>query len=1205
MSMPAAFQYVTEAQRRLIKWTEREAVVGSVKFGTSRQPEERVRSPGKGRKSGWRLAIDLRSPAPYTGPRPSIAGRQSFHFAMTFVKKTGGGRACGANGVGGQAGNAASGYESYINAEAIERDLSEHEAYLELEKSSDGGIDRASRAEHIHSNIGRNLHERKAFWDAAWAAERTLGTNTLILDFRVGNRADWQGLAGEKATPASVAKAIHDGLTSATQRARKSGDRLRMVQQIDLFADGDLAWARALRDRFGSIADQPMIRYAKPRGGAVQIRVEAELPDEFDVADRACVTEEFGKVLDACGLRYTIVVHVPDATNDRRNFHIHAIAYPGSCQQAEDGKWVFGKAATGCVKRRPGELAVALGEPASAVAALGYRKRSGLDAKALRRRFSEIVNDRLVSRGSDRRYDPRTYAEMGVAKTPEHHLGPGSARLAMAGVPVLADQKNAAASWAWQKELLLQDDAHRRRDADLLLASFDERGRNVLSEDKVEIGIRISEYRALAESVNDGLAAVATIDIDRAIAESAAQRLLVHSDRILDAIQSGQDSTADIRDEPNVRRRRLVAERHLAEIEDAVSPWHDDIEQYRAQLPRDEQLLVEVRLDIEAMLLREERKNEKRRDEQAAVAWRMSTILDKERYPESLSPHKHFAALIEHVTAMDRDRSFELLPVYLVLAKDGGAPAFIGFGSRDLEVLNDRRFKGRMKFWRTFAKHQADGVDRLIAYVETHGSVGLLAGREVPKAIATLFRKLEHHPLFVEQADLAAARHAVRKAAELRVAEIDLSLPVIKTGGAVMHSFSHSALFPDEVLDSDRTASHTASGSMPVSMPVPPAPRDATFEQRKEGGARPDTSVQKATPADAHGVAHLHSQLSAASQSLPTPRNVAGEIATSPLPAGTRQNAAARANARNDLPLSGLVSAPDAPSVDIDKANSSEKHSQIDKIEPVPERVMPIENGFLVQPVAELHPTGVTRSASKKLSDVAVARAAASDHAKNTAVTTKGDRQNTTMVSNDPSNAKSYPELPHGSRAGNNQSVQAKTAIVDRREAHVTASTSGSPKTPDRPNDEVLGRAHPLLATLSAQRLPQNEDPYLGAPTNDDLRRRDLLDVIVKNAIAQLGAREPVLAKRRPMIAALEIFEREINAGQTWLRPTMDGIEVSWLGDAPDGSLHFLKTADADLISAIAFALEGFSRPAGRWKAVIVDDGEVVGSVLPRGKGRG
>ncbi len=1203
MSVPAPVQYVTEAQRRLIKWTEHEALIGSVKFGNSRQREERVKSLGRGRKSGWRLAIDLRSPAPYTGPRPSIAGRQSFHFAMTFVKKTGGGRACGANGVGGQAGNAASAYEIYINAEAIERDLSEHETYLELEKSTDGGSDRPSRAEHIHSNIGRNLLERKAFWDAAWAAERTLGTNTLILDFRVGNRADWRALAGEKATPASVAKAIHDGLTGETQRAPKSGRRLRMVQQIELFADGDLAWAHALRGRFGGMTDQPIIRYVKPRGGAAQIRIEAELPDEFDVADRAGVTEEFGNVLDACGLKYTIVVHVPDATNDRRNYHLHAVAYPGSCQQAEDGKWVFGKAATGCVKPRPGELAMKLGEPASTIVALGYRERSGLDAKGLRRRFSEIVNDRLVGRGSDRRYDPRTYEEMGIAKTPEHHLGPSGARLAMAGVPVVADQKNAAASWAWQKELLLQDDARRRRDADLLLTQFDERSRDVLSEDKVEIGATISEYRALAVSVNDGLAAVATIDIDRAIAESAAQRLLLHSGRILDVIQSGQASTADIRDEPHVRRRRLVAERHLAEIEDAVSPWQDDIEQYRAQLLRDEQRLVEIRFDIEAMLLLADRKNEKRRDEQAAVAWRMSTILDTERYPGRLSPYKHFAALIEHVTAMDRDRSSRLLPVYLAPAKDGGAPAFLGFGSRDLEVLNHPRFENRMGVWRSFAKHQADGVDRLIAYVETHGSVEL-TGSEVPKAIVTLFRKLEHHPLFVEQVDLAAARHAVRKAAELRVAEIDLSLPITKTTGAVMHSFSHNALFPDEVLDRNRTASHAASGSMPVSMPVPPAPSDATFEQRKEEGARPDTSVQKATPADAHGMAHLHSQSSATSQSLPTPRNVAGELATSPLPAGTSQNAAAHANARTDLPLSGLVSASDAPSVDIDKANSPEKHSQIGKIEPVLERVMPIENGFLVQPVAELYPTSVSRSASTELSDVAVARAAASDHAKNRAVTTKGDRQNTTMVSNDPSNAKSYLELPHGSRARNNHLVEVKTAIIDRRAAHVPASTSGFPKTPDRPKGEVLGRAHPLPATLSAQRLPQNDDPYLGAPTNDDLRRRNLLDVIIKNAIAQLGVREPVLATRRPMIAALEIFEREINAGQTWLRPTMDGIEVSWLGDAPDGSLHFLKTADADFVSALAFALKGFSRPAGRWKAVIVDDGEVVGGLLPRGKGR-
>jgi hypothetical protein len=1202
MSLPPAVQYVTEAQRRLIRWTEHEALVGSVKFGTSKQREERVRSPGRGRKSGWRLAIDLRSPAPYTGPRPSTYGRQSFHFAMTFVTKTGGGRACVTNGVGGQAGNAASGYEIYINADAIERDLSEHETYLEIEKSSDGGLDRASRAEHIHSNIGQNLLERKAFWDAAWAAERTLGTNTLILDFRVGNRADWQGLAGEKATPASVAKAIHDGLTSATQRVPKSVGRLRMVQQFDLFAEGDLAWARALRDRFGSMADQPMIRYAKPRGGAVQIRVEAELPDEFDLADRACVTEEFGKVLDACGLRYTIVVHVPDATNDRRNFHIHAIAYPGSCQQAEDGKWVFGKAATGCVKRRPGELAVALGEPASTVAALGYRKRSGLDAKALRRRFSEIVNDRLVSRGSDRRYDPRTYAEMGVAKTPEHHLGPGGARLAMAGVPVLADQKNAAASWAWQKELLVQNDARRRRDADLLLTRFDERSRDVLSEERVQIGVRISEYRALAVSVNDGLAAVATIDIDRAIAESAAQRLLLHSDRVLDAIQSGQASTADIRDEPHVRCRRLVAERHLAEIEDAVSPWQDDIEQYRAQLLRDEQRLVEIRLDIEALLIREERKNEKRRDEQAAVAWRMSTILDTERYPERLSPHKHFAALIEHVTAMDRDRSFGLLPVYLVLAKDGGAPAFIGFGSRDLEVLNDRRFKGRMEIWRTFAKHQADGVDRLSAYVETHGSVGLLAGREVPKAIATLFRKLEHHPLFVEQADLAAARHAVRKAAELRVAEIDLSLPVIKTGGAMMHSFSHSALFPDEVLDNDRTASHAASGSTPVSMPVPSAPSDTTIEQRRERGARPDTSVEKATPTDAYGMPHLSPRPSATSQSLPAPGKVAGEGATSPVPAGTRQKAETRANARTDLPVSGPVSRPDAPPVDVNIATSLKEIPQVNKPAPIPRPASPIENGSLAQPVFEPPPTGVSRSASTKLSNVAVARAAASMHVKNRSVTIKADRQTTSRTSDNLAiNDCSFFE---DKTSGQKNIFETKKPIVDHREIIVSMPTSGSTNSTDRADRARPDRARVVPAAIPARMLRQKGDSASLPPPQDDSRRRDLLEDVVKEAIAQIGVREPVLAKRRTMIATLEKVEREINTGQLWLRATKDGIEASWLGDVPDDSLHFLKTADDDFVTAIAFVFEGIRRPAGSWMTVIVNDGDVMSGLLPRGKGR-
>lgn len=205
------------------------------------------------------------------------------------------------------------------------------------------------------------------------------------------------------------------------------------------------------RTSVGNIADTPKGRtnfwrgvHKRERGnGRVQSVVIAELPfePEVGVSGRRRIVENFGAMLDARGLRWHGVVHAPEEHGDERNYHMHLVYHDRPAEwvgqergPSKDGQgWTFAR--TKLPETRE----------------FGFIRR-------LREEFCDVVNVELERAGLARRVDPRTYAEMGIAKKPGVHLGGAAHALERAGVVTTLGTRNVGAELEYEiLELLARE----------------------------------------------------------------------------------------------------------------------------------------------------------------------------------------------------------------------------------------------------------------------------------------------------------------------------------------------------------------------------------------------------------------------------------------------------------------------------------------------------------------------------------------------------------------------------------------------------------------------------------------------------------------------------------------------------------------------------------------------------------------------------
>ena len=170
--------------------------------------------------------------------------------------------------------------------------------------------------------------------------------------------------------------------------------------------------------------------------GRIQSRIVAELPYEDDVGPegRRRILQRLGEEFDGLGLPWVGAVHRPDAHSDQRNYHVHLIYHDRFAVETLEGGLLFArKKCPDCRDR-------------------GFIPR-------LRKRYAALVNDEFERARLDRRWDPRRYDQMGIAKEPGEHLGVKAAALERRGIATQVGSRNVAREFAYQMRLAEQDAA--------------------------------------------------------------------------------------------------------------------------------------------------------------------------------------------------------------------------------------------------------------------------------------------------------------------------------------------------------------------------------------------------------------------------------------------------------------------------------------------------------------------------------------------------------------------------------------------------------------------------------------------------------------------------------------------------------------------------------------------------------------------------
>lgn len=242
-----------------------------------------------------------------------------------------------------------------------------------------------------------------------------------------GKRGGWWVPRGMPAPAGTSFADVADIIAEPT--GEKSGSAARKQKYIEReWAVESLNASVALPASAGNIAGSCAERVAfwkalekrERADGRVQNLIIAELPYEAEIGPigRFEIVKRFGKELAEMGLRWHGVVHGPDIQSDPRNYHMHLVFSERPADPVGKG-WRF-------ASRKAPET------------------RSLEFVPSLRAKFAQAVNIELEAAGIERRYDPRSYKEMGIEKQPGEHLGVAASALERKGVVTSNGQRNVA-----------------------------------------------------------------------------------------------------------------------------------------------------------------------------------------------------------------------------------------------------------------------------------------------------------------------------------------------------------------------------------------------------------------------------------------------------------------------------------------------------------------------------------------------------------------------------------------------------------------------------------------------------------------------------------------------------------------------------------------------------------------------------------------
>lgn len=507
-------------------------------------------------------------PARFHMPRPPVGrlrtpdGRQVFHFELTKVTKGVDG-ACRTN--DGKAADPV-GHVDYVareDAVALAAPAEVHEAvahvgYVARDEALARDPDGAAM---IETNISGDA---AAFFATVLAHEDSGHPDGICL----AERSDPQILHVMMQTPdipsalkTALQRIIADPEVHRVEKAGRTdgGSKSRTHPfQVDADIAGCAQWLKK-NDPDG------LIHLRKGRGGIVQRRITGELPADLDLNGCRRALKAMGSEFARRGLRYYVALHAPTAANNERNWHFHLLYYDRPCEQIA-GKWDFAiveEKRTASRNRRQ---------------SYPHRQKKCVEVRHkdwpmyMRTRFAVAVNVELKAIGSQRRYDPRSYADMGIEAEPQQHLARRLAFLAACGAAPTKDVENAHKGWWARMVALLKrhdeiEEADEERVADLRRTSV---------EGPEESTFLANLARELAQRRAEARTADAILSIlhpmARSNAEQTAEKMRGHAADLADKLRAnGKDPVVHPRFAAFAQRER-DAHAHLHDLEKAFAP---------------------------------------------------------------------------------------------------------------------------------------------------------------------------------------------------------------------------------------------------------------------------------------------------------------------------------------------------------------------------------------------------------------------------------------------------------------------------------------------------------------------------------------------------------------------------------------------------------------------------------------------------------
>jgi len=407
--------------------------------------------PSTGPSFASQVAAAIKRPGVTAVGRPKTAeGGTTFHFSITPVTK---GSAATALAGGTARPGAAAAHQQYVEREGaaehapgisdekLESLAAEQQAYLERTEAVENQHALAS-----FGNISNFYEERLQFWRAVEEAEPSPKNHVIILDPSL-DPDFWKAVD----TPS---------LNAPSRIVSVARDEITRMSVDDPTAVLILNFAKAHSTRMEG--KKPAIDIEIGRGGRIQTRLIAELPHELDADTRIKIAKDFCETQIANldiqkpnkkpnktkeTLRYWAVIHAPDSHNDSRNNHLHVVFYERPTDRIPHPKtgvecWDFEPI---YAKRSPKNRTLYTARHDQQNRNRDINNKSW--SSDSRKYFAKLVNAALKDAGVSRRFDPRTYEQMGIEETPIPRIGPKAYQKEKRGIPTPAGDNTVAAQW--------------------------------------------------------------------------------------------------------------------------------------------------------------------------------------------------------------------------------------------------------------------------------------------------------------------------------------------------------------------------------------------------------------------------------------------------------------------------------------------------------------------------------------------------------------------------------------------------------------------------------------------------------------------------------------------------------------------------------------------------------------------------------------